>query len=275
MNEVARQPDLFTVDQQIEQHAQNVERVQRDAIFEIGRELAGAQDKFRYSRIEGGFTGWLERRLPHITETTAYRLIAIFKNVDPRMFVDSTNISEFALSEVAKIEPDIQALIAERVAAGDIFTAEAVKQLREEAAREAVKAMTDEAKELRSKLAALQKDQKAGANKDEEIAALKAQLEEIQNDPVMREMRKAVESAAAKPADKRSNKNPAYQPDPAFDETLKVVGPCRALAARSKNINVALVVRGFIDDGDREAGLQAIRDCRDFLNLVLEEAKNV
>ncbi|NKK13665.1 hypothetical protein GFM11_10280 [Rhizobium leguminosarum bv. viciae] len=41
------------------------------------------------------------------------------------------------LAEVAKAEPDIQALIAERVRAGEIFTAAKVKEIRKEAAREA------------------------------------------------------------------------------------------------------------------------------------------
>src|SRR6185295_16034209 len=43
------QHPLSEIDKQIEQHALNVERVQREAVFDIGRELAAAQDLFKYS----------------------------------------------------------------------------------------------------------------------------------------------------------------------------------------------------------------------------------
>ncbi|WSH65590.1 hypothetical protein U8Q05_03430 [Rhizobium ruizarguesonis] len=39
------------------------------------------------------------------------------------MFAVSANIPPFVLAEAAKAEPDIQALIAERVEGGEIFTA--------------------------------------------------------------------------------------------------------------------------------------------------------
>ncbi|WSH72406.1 hypothetical protein U8Q02_02370 [Rhizobium leguminosarum] len=42
----------------------------------------------------------------------------IFRGIDPRLFPESGNISKFALEQIAKAEPDIQALIAERVEAG-------------------------------------------------------------------------------------------------------------------------------------------------------------
>jgi hypothetical protein len=108
--------DVATVEQQLEQHAIAVERIQRDAIFEIGRELAAAQELFKYRRDEGGFTGWLAKRLPHIPQRSAYQAIEIAAKV-PGMFADYANISPFALEQIAKAEPDIQKEIAERVAA--------------------------------------------------------------------------------------------------------------------------------------------------------------
>ncbi|MDX0530317.1 hypothetical protein GOC94_24515 [Sinorhizobium medicae] len=71
----------------------------------------------------GGFTGWLAERLPHLSKTTAYRCIEIFQSIDPALFPATGNIQPFVLAEVAKAEPDIQALIAARIEAGEIFTA--------------------------------------------------------------------------------------------------------------------------------------------------------
>jgi hypothetical protein len=51
----------------------------------------------------------------------AYRVINIFRDIEPEMFIQLYKLSERALAEVAKAEPDIQALIGERVEAGDIF----------------------------------------------------------------------------------------------------------------------------------------------------------
>lgn len=103
---------------QLEHHAQNVERIQLDAIFEIGRELATAQELFKYRRDEGGFTGWLGTRLPQIQVRSAYKAIQIWQGIDADLLAILANISEAGLLEVAKAEPDIQALIARRVEAG-------------------------------------------------------------------------------------------------------------------------------------------------------------
>jgi hypothetical protein len=81
------------------------------------------QDLFKYRRDEGGFTGWLATRLPHIPQSSAYRAIEIARNIDAEMFTSLGNIRPGILEQIAKAEPDIQALIAERVRAGEIFTA--------------------------------------------------------------------------------------------------------------------------------------------------------
>ncbi|OWK25098.1 hypothetical protein AJ87_14540 [Rhizobium yanglingense] len=97
---------------QLEHHAQNVERIQLDAIFEIGRELATAQELFKYRRDEGEFTGWLGTRLPQIQVRSAYKAIQIWQGIDADLLAILANKSEAGLLEVAKAEPDIQALIA-------------------------------------------------------------------------------------------------------------------------------------------------------------------
>ncbi|SPL65403.1 hypothetical protein [Ochrobactrum soli] len=140
MNAMPHQTDLeeFTgtaidandVNQRIEQHAQNVDRIQRDAIIDIGRELAKSQELHRYKGGDEGFVKWLARRLPHIPQASAYRMIEIANGIQPEMFIKLINMKTSTLSEVAKAGPDIQAIIAERVSAGEVFTAAQVKELR-------------------------------------------------------------------------------------------------------------------------------------------------
>ncbi|WP_152971158.1 hypothetical protein [Rhizobium ecuadorense] len=69
--------------------------------------------------------------MPHIPQSSAYRAIEIFKGIDPELFPHWGNISNRALAEVAQVEPDIQALIAERIEAGEIFTAARVKGIQD------------------------------------------------------------------------------------------------------------------------------------------------
>ncbi|NKC48975.1 hypothetical protein HED54_14710 [Ochrobactrum anthropi ATCC 49188] len=147
--------DIANVEQQIEQHAQNVERIQGNAILEIGRELKFAQDLFRFNRNEGGFTGWLATRLPHINQRAAYRAIQRYEGVEE--FDEFVKLSGAALDEVVKAEPDIQAIIAERVEAGEVFTAAQVKELKQKAAQEAVDRLNSEADQARKDLEELKK----------------------------------------------------------------------------------------------------------------------
>jgi hypothetical protein len=49
--------------------------------------------------------------------------IKIYKGIDPEMFIKFDKHSEQALLETATAQPDIKAIIAERVEAGEVFTA--------------------------------------------------------------------------------------------------------------------------------------------------------
>ncbi|WP_123876196.1 hypothetical protein [Rhizobium sp. N113] len=64
-----------------------------------------------------------------IPQRSAYQAIEIFNGLDNEMFANFANIRPGALEQIAKAEPDIQALIAERVEAGEIFTAAKVKEI--------------------------------------------------------------------------------------------------------------------------------------------------
>lgn len=149
--------DVATVEQQIEQHAQAAERIQREAIFDIGREFAAIQDLHRYKRDGEGFTDYIARRFPSIPQRSVYQAIEIFKGVDSELFAQCANISPKALAEVAKAEPDVKAIIAERVAAGEVFTAAQVKEIKAKAAEEAIAQINSDAQAAREELATLKK----------------------------------------------------------------------------------------------------------------------
>lgn len=296
--------DVATIEQQIEQHAQNIERIQGNAILEIGRELKLAQELFRFKRDEGGFTGWLAARLPHINQRAAYRAIQRYEGVEE--FDEFVKLSGAAQDEVVSAGPDVKAIIAGRVEAGEVFTAAQVKAIKDAAAKEAdeFKAKLEaaekekleaaekakaEAEKRIKELEALAAEPKpepeqpaldleaeiaaATRSKQEEIDALKKQIDAIQNDPAMKAMREAVESAARNGGKKADNKNPHYQkPTAEYDEMMKVVGTCRILLDRTKKTKPAVILAGFHDDEHRAEGLKAIAGCRDFLTSILEAA---
>lgn len=294
--------DVATVEQQIEQHAQRIEHIQREAVFEMGRELAAARDLFKYDRREGGFEGWLDGRLG-ISRRAAYRMIEIFEGIKEECATLGT-LSQGALLEAAKAEPDIQAIIADRVEAGEVFTAAQVKAIKDAAAKEAdefkakleaaEKEKLEAAEKAKAEAEKRIKELEALANrpepeqpaldleaeiaaatrsKQEEIDALKKQIDAIQNDSAMKAMRDAVENAARNSGKKADNKNPHYQkPTAEYDEMMKVVGTCRILLDRTKKTKPAVVLAGFHDEEHRAEGLKAIAGCRDFLTSILEAA---
>lgn len=67
-------------------------------------------------------------------------------------------------------------------------------------------------------------------------------------------------------------KNPLYQRDPQWDAMLAVSAGCRNMMEKVRGIDPHYVIGGFVDDGQRQRNLASIRECRDFLNLVLDAA---
>jgi hypothetical protein len=61
---------------QVEALAQEIEHLERTAIFKIALRLAKAHELFLYRRDEGGFQGWVERRLGY-SRSHAYRVLDV------------------------------------------------------------------------------------------------------------------------------------------------------------------------------------------------------
>lgn len=163
--------DVATVEQQIEQHALRIEEVQHKAVMEIGRELKAVQDIFRFKRDEGGFEGWLSNRLPHISRSAAYNAVQMFDGIGK--YPELWTLSDAAKIQASTAEPDVKAIIAQRVEAGEVFTAARVKDIKDRAAKEAeeFKATLDAAEK-----ASLETAEKAKSSAEKRIKELEAEV---------------------------------------------------------------------------------------------------
>ena len=68
------------VDDQIEAIAEDIEALQATALFRIAERLAEAHELFRYRRDEGGFAGWVEKRLRY-SRATMDRLLDVHEKL--------------------------------------------------------------------------------------------------------------------------------------------------------------------------------------------------
>lgn len=96
-------------------------------------------------------------------------------------------------------------------------------------------------------------------------------------EPTKAALREAVlEAASVGLSGKRpaapSRKNPHYQPDAKWDAMLAVSAGCRDMMDRVRDLTPDFILSGFVDDGQRQRNLASIRECRDFLTLILEAA---
>lgn len=66
--------------------------------------------------------------------------------------------------------------------------------------------------------------------------------------------------------------NPNYKPDAQWDAMLAVSAGCRDMMDKVRGKDPAYILGGFISDGQRARNLADIRECRDFLNRLLEAA---
>lgn len=91
-------------------------------------------------------------------------------------------------------------------------------------------------------------------------------------EPSKAALRQAVIEAAERglrPEARGSRKNPWHRPDPQYDAAAAVGGACRRILDQG---TPEFVAGGWVDQFDRQRSLDEIRQCRDFLNRVLEYA---
>lgn len=86
---------------QLEALAQEIEQLERTARFRISARLAKAHALFLYRRDEGGFQGWVERRLGY-SRSKAYRALDVAKLIESVPSWDTFGTLPFsALEQIA------------------------------------------------------------------------------------------------------------------------------------------------------------------------------
>jgi hypothetical protein len=166
-----------------EAKAVRIELVQATAVLEIAAHLAEVRQQHLFRRDEGGFTGWIERRL-RMSQRTAYNLLEVHKRFGGESLQNLQNLPRSVLYLLApESTPEaVRAEVIERAEAGEHFTRVQVKELIDKAVAEvrengaadpaavAAQAAKDEAARYEKKLAA------ATEKYDAEVARLRTDL---------------------------------------------------------------------------------------------------
>jgi hypothetical protein len=84
--DIAIDAGVVKSDEKLEALAQKIERLETTAILQIASEAARIHEVFRYRRDEGGYAGYMKRRLGYST-SSAYRLLDVHKRF-------GTNVSQ-------------------------------------------------------------------------------------------------------------------------------------------------------------------------------------
>lgn len=170
--------NIATVDQQLEAIAVDIEITLQVAAGRVGEKLIEAR-RIHSRKPNGGFKRWVEVRLGW-TEQYAYRFIKAVENIPSDVAKQLFSLSKSAFFEVAKADADIQQLIAERVAAGEVFTAAQVKEIKQKAAAEAIERINADAESAKAEMEKLRRELAAkDATASGEVASLKDSIAKL------------------------------------------------------------------------------------------------
>jgi hypothetical protein len=143
------------IDDQLEAIAQEIEGLERDAAreierleFQIAERLAKAHRLFRYRRDEGGFRGWVKKRLG-CSRSKAYRALDVDRlaKVSPHWDTFGTLPYSVVCQLAAPSTPDeVHAAVAGRIKAGEMITCATVIEVIAHA-KEAANPTTTETKD--------------------------------------------------------------------------------------------------------------------------------
>ena len=130
------------VDGQLEAIAKDIEALQATAVLRIAERLAEAHRLFLYKRGEGGFEGWVEKRLT-MSRRTAYNLLDVYEKFGSESVQNLHTLPRSVLYLLARPStPDeVREEAGELAKAGERLTLAEVKE-KIEAAQETVRSET-------------------------------------------------------------------------------------------------------------------------------------
>jgi hypothetical protein len=131
-----------TDDIRLETIAKDIERLQGTAILQMAERLAEAHEIFRYRHDEGGFQGWVERRLT-FSRRTAYKLLDAHKQFGGKESVHNMHTfprSVLYLLAAPSTPEQVRSEVIARASAGEPMNAADIKTTIAKAKDPAVKA---------------------------------------------------------------------------------------------------------------------------------------
>jgi hypothetical protein len=71
---------------------------------------------------------------------------------------------------------------------------------------------------------------------------------------------------------RKSNRNPLYKSNPAYDRAIGIAHDCRKVSAVAQAHSLADILAGCLNENHRTRSITAMRDCRDALTSLLSDA---
>ena len=170
----------------LEAIAIEIECVQTTAILRVAKLVAEAREIFLYNRDEGGFTGWIERRL-NMSQRTAYNLLDVHKQFGDQSLQLLQTLPRKILYLIARESTPEEARreVIERAENGEHFTEAQVKEIVDEAVQKAIEEQLKSAREeadrreekVRAEYAGLATTEAIQAQVDNSTAPLRKTIE--------------------------------------------------------------------------------------------------
>jgi hypothetical protein len=91
-------------------------------------------------------------------------------------------------------------------------------------------------------------------------------------DPDLRAAIIEAAETATKRGPRKSNRNPLYEPNAAYDRALGIADDCRRVAAVAQTHPLANILAGCLNENHRTRTIAAMRECRDALAVLLSDA---
>jgi hypothetical protein len=120
--------------ERLERMARDIDSLRRSTILQTGKILAEAREVFRYSREDGGFTGWVETRLS-MSVSTAYAIINAYENIGEEMAQSFTALAHSTILALGApgVTDEVREQVKRRADGGERVSINEVHRLTDEA----------------------------------------------------------------------------------------------------------------------------------------------
>lgn len=244
----------------LEAIVKEVKLIQHGAVLRVGQLLTEAQGIFLYRRDEGGFRGWVAKRLG-IGHSTAYRLIGVYQRFGAESVPAMDTLPATVLYELAQPStPDaVRQAVVEKAVAGEKVTSADIKDLKAKLADkdDKLRTLKTQKQSADAHNSRLIDDIRSKTNECERLAAWVSSLREelrrrSEPDVVMLEAAETLPTLAPLLG--------AW--DAASDEKRKEFMTDKRIAVRACEAKVFAIISAFIDETPKEQWIDLIEAAR-------------